>query len=129
MPSFIENWFSVVGKGEREQRQREMAARVFPLGEDVQRPLAEKLLTDLFGGFKRFDLHEYLFGYISGKNEYIIQGRGADGYAKTAKHLKKVGWREPKKLDLLLAMIELDDAAVSPEAYPTAEQVRKRAGV
>ena len=129
MPSFVENWFSVVGKEEREQRQREMAARVYPLGEAVQRPLVEKLLTDLFADVKRFDLHECLFGYIAGKNEYILQGRGANGYAKAAKHLKKVGWRDPKRLDLLLAMIELDDAAASPETYPTAEQVRERAGV
>ncbi|MCL2493183.1 MAG: hypothetical protein FWF33_03955 [Clostridiales bacterium] len=129
MPSFTENWFSGVSKEERERRQREMAARVYPLGEAVQRPLVENLLTELFGDIKRFDLRECVFGYIAGKNMYIQQGRGGDGAAKAAAHLKKIGWRDPKRLGLLLAMIELDDAATSPEAYPTAGQVRERAGV
>ena len=123
MPSFMESWFVPVNKEEKERRLREMAARVYPLGEAVQRPLVEKLLTDLFGGVKRFDMNECLFGYISGKNEYVAQGRGADGRAKAAAHLKRLGWRDPKRMNVMLAMIELDDAADSAETYPTAEQV------
>ena len=125
----LADWFTVTSKEERERRQKEMAARIYPLGEAVQRPLAEKLLTELFGGVKRFDIHECLFGYIAGKNEYILQGRGADGRAKAAAHLKKIGWRDPKRMAVLLAVIELDDAALTPEDYPTAEQVFARAGL
>jgi hypothetical protein len=123
--ALLEGWF-FVSKDERARRQKEMATRIFPFGEEEQRSRAAAVLKELFGGGKKHDEQGVLFCFISGKNEYILNGEGSGGRMAASTQLKRIGWKKPERVELLLAFIELETATRSMADYPEAEDVRSK---
>lgn len=110
-----------VSKEEKERRQSEMRARVFPFGEEEQRNYADEVLRELFPEVK--DKQERILGYVAAKNEYIACGKGEDGILKAAKLLKRLGWRNKPDVAKMISFIEIESEIECIEDYPTAADV------
>jgi hypothetical protein len=124
----FEGW-PFVSREERERRQKEYADRVFPFGVDAQRERTAAVLRELFGGEKKYDAQDALFCFISAKAAYAQAGEGGDGYAKAGAQLRKLRFKQPDKIALMLAFIELESNIASLDDYPTADDVRRRAAL
>ena len=128
--ALFEGWF-YVSKEEQQRRNDELADKIFQFGDEAQRPVVVRLLGELYGNTRKFCDQDQLFGFISAKNQYIKAGGAASGITEgnVRAQLKKIGWRDADRIQLMIALLQLDEAAESLEKYPTAAAVRRRAGL
>jgi len=126
---YFEDWF-FVSKKEHKRRLDELSVKIFQFGDEAQRPLVIKVLRDLYGDMKRMSDEDRIFAFVSSKNQYIIDKDSGTkaSEAGVRAQLKKLGWKDEARVRLMIAFLQLDEAAGSLEAYPTAADVRSRAG-
>jgi len=120
--AFLEGWF-YVNRKEQQQRLDDMSEKIFQFGDEAQRPAVVKVLGDLYGNERRFSSQDQMYAFISAKNQYVRNVNDARA------QLKKLGWKDDERIRLMIALLELDGAAESLNAYPTAADVRRRAGL
>jgi hypothetical protein len=110
-------------KEETEKRNREFDERVIPLGpEQKERALA--VLEELKPPKSRNDNKELLFGYLVGKDKYMLKGKGHDGMTAMSAELDRLKVLSDDEKRVIKALVKYDSEIINIDYYPTAEKIR-----
>ncbi|MDR1293099.1 MAG: hypothetical protein LBJ91_06885 [Clostridiales Family XIII bacterium] len=110
-------------KEDIERRNREFDERVIPLGPE-QKDMALAVLDELKPPGSRNDSKELLFGYLVGKDKYVMKGKGDDGMAAMAVELNKLKFLSEGEKRIIKALVKYDSDIINIDYYPSAQKIR-----
>ncbi|MDR1042361.1 MAG: hypothetical protein LBL54_00470 [Clostridiales Family XIII bacterium] len=122
MMGLLDGW-PFRNKEEIERRNREFDERVMPLGPE-QKELALTVLNELKPSTSRNDSKDLLFGYLVGKDKYVIKGKGEDGMAAMTAELDKLKFFTKEEKLVIKALVKYDSEVINIDYYPSAEKIR-----
>jgi hypothetical protein len=108
---------------ESERRTKEFDERVMPLGA-AQKDRAMAVLKELKPAGSRNDSKELLFGYLVGKDKYVLKGKGEDGMDAMSAELNKLKFLSDDEKRIIKALVKYDSDVIDLDYYPTAEKIR-----
>jgi hypothetical protein len=110
-------------KEEIERRTREFDERVIPLG-TRQKDMAQAVLEELKPAGSRNVKKELLFGYLVGKDKYVLKGKGEELMIAMGMELDKLKFLTPEEKRIIKALVKYDSEVINLDYYPTAEKIR-----
>jgi hypothetical protein len=110
-------------KEDIERRNREFDERVIPLG-PRQKDMAMAVLEELKPSGSRNDNKELLFGYLVGKDKYVMKGKGEDGMVAMTLELGKLKFLSDEEKRVIMALVKYDSDIIDIDYYPSAEKIR-----
>lgn len=113
-------------KSREKQKEEEAALRrlAFPFGEEHREKLFI-LLETLVGG--KMSREEKMFCYLSAKQLYAKAGEEALG--EVEKTLRRLRMKDPNDRRAVIALLQIDTALPSLDAFPSVEAVQARAAL
>lgn len=115
--------FPFQSKEDMEKEKRDFEKRVFPFGME-QRDCARAVLQQLIPHIKSDT--ELLFAFINSKDIYMKNDQTDEALARARQQMKKLRYFTEEDKDMILTLVQLDAAAPSLDAYPTAQDVLSR---
>jgi hypothetical protein len=122
MMGLLDGW-PFRSKEDIDRRNREFDERVIPLGPE-QKDLAQAVLEELKPPRSRNDKRELLFGYLIGKDKYVLKGKGEDGMAAMTAELGKLKYLSDAEKLIIKALVKYDSDIIDIDYYPSAEKIR-----